>query len=196
MAVGEKVYIADKATQDEIKQNVDGIVNNIGTTTDRGATSTTGTLMGKTNAILENLESGRYYFSTEAKENLVSKQYSVTSSKKYISLGQWTAKRNGVITIRARFWSNTGGEAAYFCVFCGKTSNLSYFDAKAVVPLGSYITKLDFYTGFIRDSTDGDNKSYRYYTLSVEKGDFLVFLLLYASSAGYINDIAVCYADE
>ena len=53
MAVGEKVYIADKATQDEINQNVDGIVSNIGTTTDSGATSTTGTLMGKANAILE-----------------------------------------------------------------------------------------------------------------------------------------------
>lgn len=55
MAVGDKVYIADKQTLDTVNANVAAVHTRVGATTDSGGTATAGTLFGKLNAIISSI---------------------------------------------------------------------------------------------------------------------------------------------
>ena len=222
MAVGEKVYIADKATQDEINQNVDGIVSNIGTTTDSGATSTTGTLMGKVNELLERIsvieENNKfYYFSTTERDVVLDQQYSTkySSGAGAVLLGKWFAQRTGVIVIQfaAKSASAVDTDKLRFFVYNLKHNCDGYSDSESPtnagtdaslfdMPAGSSVTvgTPDF-NGCALANINISSSSYktRKYALHVSKGDTLFFVLGNKSSAGdpgYCNHVGIAYADS
>ena len=55
MAVGDKLYIADKATLDTVNRNVSDVHSRVGTTTDGGGSTTGGTLFAKLNALISSI---------------------------------------------------------------------------------------------------------------------------------------------
>lgn len=55
MAVGDKLFIADKETLDTVNRNLSDVHSRVGTTTDTGGTTTAGTLFGKINAIISSI---------------------------------------------------------------------------------------------------------------------------------------------
>lgn len=221
MAVGEKVYIADKATQDEINQNVDGIVSNIGTTTDSGATSTTGTLMGKVNAVLNNTGSlvEFYYPSKTVKQSVISKKYTIssTSSSRFMYLGKWVAERTGYVVIN--FTGQATGTQKY-CYFyaqnakwlgaqdSGSSTYLSTMGQPAIeydvleLPIGTLSTNLHPKSGSTMVYQAFGAKSTNYsYMIHVSKGDMLIFSIYSRpenpddTSGGNISKLDICYSD-
>lgn len=57
MATGDKVFLADKETLDKVNSNVADVHARVGTTTDTGGSATSGTLMGKINALISSIAS-------------------------------------------------------------------------------------------------------------------------------------------
>lgn len=57
MAVGDKVFLADKETLDTVNRNLSDIHSRVGTTTDGGGSASAGTLMGKLNALISSVVS-------------------------------------------------------------------------------------------------------------------------------------------
>ena len=57
MAIGDKLFLADKQTLDKVNSNVADVHGRVGTTTDTGGTATAGTLMGKLNALISSIAS-------------------------------------------------------------------------------------------------------------------------------------------
>lgn len=55
MALGDKVFLADKETLDTVNRNLSDVHSRVGTTTDTGGTATAGTLFGKINAIISSI---------------------------------------------------------------------------------------------------------------------------------------------
>lgn len=55
MAIGDKLYLADKVTLDKVNTNVADIHSRVGATTDTGGSATAGTLMGKLNALISSI---------------------------------------------------------------------------------------------------------------------------------------------
>lgn len=55
MAVGDKVFIADKETLDTVNRNLSDVHSRVGTTTDGGGNASSGTIFAKLNAIITSI---------------------------------------------------------------------------------------------------------------------------------------------
>lgn len=143
--------------------SVDNISNSIGTTTDSGATSTTGSLMGKVNELLDSTSKPGdfYYLSDTERDTIFDTIYTLesgtsSSGYRYMYLGSFVAQKDGIITvvynckITHQYPSDKGSGIFYACVTRGgsnmygsvspgrATSALSY--NMISTPLGSNST--------------------------------------------------------
>ena len=191
--------------------NNDEVLNRIGTTTDTGATSLSGTLMGKVNLLLEgnggNSEGSNdfYYLSDTAKDTIFDTTYTLKSgasssqSYKYMYLGNFVAQKDGIITvvyngkIAHQSNSNRGHGTFYACIArggtnvngstynSGSTSALSYDMISS--PIGSTSKNWDIPRAGrpIVFGVSNTSNSNYKFSINVRKGESIFFF-------GYVED--------
>lgn len=91
MAIGDKIFLADKESQDAIKRNVDDIHARVGTTTDGNGSASSGTLMGKINYAINYLSDLRTKVIQFLDVPVSSRQSAVDALDQYHALNTNTA---------------------------------------------------------------------------------------------------------
>ncbi len=137
MASGDKVYIADKATLDEVN-------GKIGSPTDTGGSSTAGTMLAKENAVLT--EVGKLGATNDAQSSSTTTgsifaklNYLVSQVNSYLSSISTYATRIGTTT-------DTGGSSAAGTVM----AKLNYLASQ----VSSYLSNINTYVSRIGTTTD------------------------------------------